>query len=164
MTIDKHLVIDDFLPKEYFKVIKDLFTENENFHWHLKNFVSKEDAGDGFFFQHVFYEGNHVNSDAFGHFEMMLKQMQCRSLLRLKANLYTKTPEIVEHGSHVDYDFPHRGALFFINNNNGVTILEDGTRIESKENRILLFNSAAPHQSTTCSDENYRITLNINYF
>jgi hypothetical protein len=164
MTTDKHLVIDNFLPKEYFKVIKDLFTDNDNFHWHLKNFVAKEDANDGFFFQHVFFEGNKINSDAFGHFEMMLNKMQCKALLRLKANLYTKTPEIVKHGEHVDYDFPHRGALLFINTNNGLTILEDGTEIESVENRMVFFNSAAPHRSTTCSDENYRITLNINYF
>ena len=55
------------------------------------------------------------------------------------------------------------GILYF-NANDGVTVLEDGTEVESVPNRILLFDSSRPHHSTTCTNANRRVNLNFNYF
>ena len=59
--------------------------------------------------------------------------------------------------------FPHKGFLFYVNTNNGFTILEDGTKVESIANRALFFDSSKSHKSTTCTDEDIRVNININY-
>ena len=58
---------------------------------------------------------------------------------------------------------PHQGLIFHINNNNGYTILEDGTKIESIANRAVFLDTSKPHQSTTCTDQDIRLNININY-
>jgi hypothetical protein len=65
---------------------------------------------------------------------------------------------------HIDYKYKHNGAIFSINTNNGGTILKDGTKIDSVENRILFFNPSEEHDSENCTDEKTRINININYF
>ena len=77
--------------------------------------------------------------------------------------MYPRTNEIEHHGKHTDYKFKHRGALFYINTNDGLTILDDGTEVESVENRLILFDSSKPHNSTTCTNTTCRITINFNY-
>ena len=65
---------------------------------------------------------------------------------------------------HFDLSFPHKGAIFYVNTNDGFTVLEDGTEIKSIENRVLLFDPSTKHHSTTCTDKKVRITINFNYF
>ena len=74
------------------------------------------------------------------------------------------TPKIVYHDPHVDIPWQHKGAIFYVNTNNGVTVLEDGTEIESIENRLLLFDSSKEHSSTSCTDAKVRVNINFNYF
>ena len=84
-------------------------------------------------------------------------------MIRSKCNLYTKTEKLFEHKLHTDMPFPHKGFLFYVNTNNGFTILEDGTKVESIANRALFFDSSKSHKSTTCTDEDIRVNININY-
>ena len=73
-------------------------------------------------------------------------------------------PDFSEHGFHIDYTYSHKGAIFSINSNNGYTILEDGTKIESVENRLVSFPAEMRHSGTTCTDEQARVVINLNYF
>ena len=41
--------------------------------------------------------------------------------------------------------------------------LEDGTEIESRANRVLLFDPSKPHHSTSCTNDKRRVNININY-
>ena len=84
-------------------------------------------------------------------------------LIRVKANLYLRTDEIEHHDNHVDYDFENTAAILYINTNNGLTVLEDGTECESVANRLLLFDGSKLHHSTTCTDQKRRVNININY-
>ena len=84
-------------------------------------------------------------------------------LIRVKANLYLRTDEIEHHDNHVDYDFENTAAILYINTNNGLTVLEDGTECESVANRLLLFDASKLHHSTTCTDQKRRVNININY-
>ena len=56
----------------------------------------------------------------------------------------------------------HMVALFSINNNNGYTLFENGDKILSKENQLILFNGDLKHCSVAQTDENVRINININ--
>ena len=92
-----------------------------------------------------------------------MKVFVVKSLIRIKANLYTRTNTIEHHADHTDLPFEHKTALFYLNNNNGLTVLEDGTKVESVENRLLLFDGSKKHHSTSSTDS-VRININFNYF
>ena len=84
-------------------------------------------------------------------------------LVRVKANLYLRTDEIVHNDNHIDYEFEHTAAILYVKTNDGLTILEDGTECESIANRLLLFDASKPHHSTSCTDQKRRVNININY-
>ena len=41
---------------------------------------------------------------------------------------------------------------------------EDGTKVESIGNRLVTFDSHIKHSGTSCTDQKYRLVLNMNYF
>jgi len=161
-------IIDNFLPEDDFKMIQYGIMESQNLAWYLNNFISSEDDlvtnPKDYYFTHLFYADHRVRSDNFLMFEQFLTMVECKSLIRIKGNLYPSTSEVVHHRDHKDYDFNHKAALLFVNTNNGVTVLDNKIEVESIENRVLLFDPQIPHHSTTCSDQKYRITVNFNYF
>ena len=159
----EYKIIDNFLTKEIFSNIKNLLMSSD-FVWHYNANVSQNNRNDGFYFTHTVFKDNLVYSNKFNLFVPILKKLKIKSLIRIKINLYTKTDEIIEHGQHVDYEFKHKGFIFYINTNNGFTRLTDGTKVESIENRGLFFNSNKKHNSSTCNDENRRVNINFNYF
>ena len=117
-----------------------------------------------FYLAHMFYQNYTASSQHFNMMYPILDKIGANAIIRIKGNLYQATPEIVVHGQHTDFDFTHKGALYYINSNDGYTLLQDGTKIESVENRLLLFDSSTPHSSTTCTNANSRMNININYF
>jgi membrane peptidoglycan carboxypeptidase len=68
----------------------------------------------------------------------------------------------------VDYDIQKtdkmKTSIFYINSNNGYTRFKNKKMIKSKENRLLSFNTDMEHTGSTCTDENVRIVINLNYF
>ena len=159
-------VVDNFLPKDEFNKLKDVIT-GYSFPWFLQNFVEHEDnpQPSHWYFTHKFFEEGRGGTPFYPMIdEIFLKEkLNCAAILRVKGNLYPKDEKIIEHGWHIDYDFNHAGAIFYINNNNGHTILEDGSKIESIENRMLFFNAGRRHRSTNCTDTQYRMNINFNY-
>ena len=72
---------------------------------------------------------------------------------------------IIRHGFHVDVptDYDSKTAILYLNTNNGYTEFENGQRVESVANRLVVFDSALKHTGTTCTDQKRRIVLNLNY-
>ena len=163
MKKTKYKIIDNFLNKEEFLKIKK-FIMSRDFPWFFQDHVSLKNANDGFYFTHLFYSNYQVNSDKFYLINPILSKLKIKSLLRIKGNFYPSTNKIIEHEKHVDYSFKHKGFIFYINNNNGFTKLNDGTIIKSVENRGLFYNSSIKHNSSTCTDQIARININFNYF
>jgi hypothetical protein len=91
-------------------------------------------------------------------------EREMKALIRVKGNLYPSTSKLVEHDFHIDFPFKHKGALFSVNTCDGYTKLDDGTKIESIENRLLLFDASKNHASTTCTNTHVRVNINFNYF
>ena len=84
----------------------------------------------------------------------------------------TRTENHVESQLHSDLDknAPCKNrisewttAIFYINDCNGYTKLEDGSVIESRANRLLTFPSDVRHLGATCTDEKRRVLINFNY-
>lgn len=164
--MNEHKIIDNFFPQEKFLTFKNLIL-NENFCWNLTPFISNINENlkttSSYYFTHIFYSGLHIDPQSHIFIDI-LNQLEVKSLIRIKANLYPSTDNIEYHSDHIDYEFPHKGAIFYLNNNNGLTILEDGTEVESIENRLLLFDPSKPHRSTTCTNDKCRVNVNFNYF
>jgi len=159
-------IIDNALPQDEFQKIKD-FILNSNFPWNLTPVVTNDKENlpinASYYFTHLFWEGFNTEPQA-QVFAPLLNIMNCRAMMRIKGNLYPSTESIVHHDNHIDYDFPHRGAIFYLNTNNGLTVLEDKINIESIENRLLLFDPSKPHRSTTCTNDKCRVNVNFNFF
>ena len=159
-------IIDNALPQEEFDNIKNNIL-NPNFPWSLTTVVTHETevlpTYASFYFTHMFWNGFHIEPQS-EMFAPLFNLMDCHALMRVKANCYPSTPEIITHDKHIDYAIPHKGAIFYLNTNNGLTILEDKVKVESIENRLLLFDPSKMHTSTTCTDTKCRINVNINYF
>ena len=158
-----HEVVDNFLPKEEFNSIKNILM-GDDFPWYYNSSVANDMDIDDFYFTHTFFKNLEVNSNCYIILKPIIQKLNIKALIRAKGNLYTKTEQLINHRKHTDFSFEHKGAIFYVNTNNGFTILEDGTKIESVENRILFFDAYKMHNSTNCTDEKIRVNINFNYF
>ena len=123
-----------------------------------------------FMFYHMFQNAIPC-SPYFEKITPLLVKINPISLLRIKANLLTRTPNIIENTFHVDgAGYPEERlkqlttSIFYVNTNNGYTKFEDGTKVESIANRMVTFPSNMKHKGTSCTDERTRVVINFNYF
>lgn len=159
-------IIDNFLDKKTFNVLKNAL-EAEDFPWFYNNeksYVGVKDSPYNFQFTHMFYKNNFYYSNYLNLIVPLVEIINPKSLIRVKANLTTRTEEKYEYGYHLDTDFNCTTAILYINTNNGGTLFENENYIESKENRFVFFNSELEHTGVSCTDEKRRIVININYF
>jgi hypothetical protein len=158
-------VIDNYLPQEEFKKIRDVMM-SADFPWYYNptvTFLGKH-VDRTMYFTHSFYRDGLVNSNFFDLVLPLTSKLNAKAMIRVKANIYPNIGETMENLRHRDYDFEHKGAIYYINTNNGPTVLEDGTKIDAVENRILFFDAFKEHNSTHCTDQKVRVNININYF
>tara|TARA_R100000687_G_scaffold82096_1_gene80499 strand:+ start:709 stop:1221 length:513 start_codon:yes stop_codon:yes gene_type:complete len=161
-------VVDDFLPKEHFKIVQDMMLGVE-FPWYYNHVIDYLDEEGKFQFTHSFF-GNHKANSTFleDWYPILFKPIVGWGILdRIKANLLIKTPEIVENSFHTDIQLsvkkPLTTSIFYVNTNNGYTKFKDGTIVKSIENRLLTFPVNKEHTGTTCTDENTRVVINLLY-
>jgi len=163
---EQYKIIDNFLDKVSFKHIKD-FILAENFQWFLskKIAVKNENTKDNaIYFYHLIYKDNLVFSNVIKVLAPLIKKLDVKALIRIKINLYPNQDKFIIHTPHTDYPYKHKGAIFYINTNNGYTLLENKIKIKSIANRLLLFNSSKKHSSTSCTDKRRRVNINFNFF
>ena len=161
---------DNFLDQEKFDVLQN-FMLGDNFAWFYNStIVYRNEISDKFGFIHGFYRYDAPQSSYFENLKPILDIIKPISLWRIKANLLTRTPEIVENAFHTDFTQSEEKlkqfttSIFYINTNNGYTKFEDGTKIESVANRMVFFSSNMKHTGTSCTDEKIRVVINFNYF
>jgi len=159
-------IIDNFLPEEVFRKIQLMFYR-EDFPWFWNNAKSTEgesfcDELDNYQFVHTFY--NDLARRSTWDIEPIVKKLEPKALVRIKANLNPRTSEIVKFGFHIDNRFDCKTAIYYINTNDGYTEFVNGKKVESVENRMVIFDSSLGHTGTSCTNEKRRIVLNFNYF
>tara|TARA_R100001224_G_scaffold60983_1_gene36379 strand:- start:14 stop:490 length:477 start_codon:yes stop_codon:yes gene_type:complete len=153
-------VKNNFFKKNEFIKMKYIIT-HPNFNWFLQTPVVDKD--NCIYFSHIFFNDNKILSPFYKDIIMpFVDKLKIKKLLRSKLNLYPKTHKQIIHGFHTDRKDKHNVILFYFNTNNGQTLFKN-KKINSKENKIVVFDGSLEHSSTTCTDQNYRITLNINY-
>lgn len=103
----------------------------------------------------------------FNVIQPLLNKLNYVSLVQVRANLTLKTNKPAESSWHMDYNYSNgKTAIFYLNTCNGFTILDKDKQIKinSIENRIVVFDNNTHHKSFLQTDTNRRIILNINYF
>jgi hypothetical protein len=155
---------DNFLPKEIFNSIKNTMI-GVDFDWYYSNAITDEKLDrKEFQFVHMFYHCGKPRQ-SFVVIEPLIQKIMPFSLVRAKANLLTVTNEIVTYDFHKDFLRDNlTTAVFYINTCNGYTLFKDGTKVQSVENRLVSFDSGLEHTGTSCTDENIRVVINLNYF
>jgi hypothetical protein len=138
--------------------------------WAYNSFVAKPDSelrNDPYDFQftHTFYNKNNPISGWIELVDPILEIIKPSAIVRIKANLQTRTEKITTHQYHYDHDyFDGKIAIFYVNTNDGYTIFDDGTKIESIENRLVIFNGNILHTGTTCTDQKTRCLINFMFY
>jgi len=167
-------IIDNFIDKNKFYEIGNLMM-SEDFPWFFSGTIDTardDDEGiDKFQFVHMFHADHSPQSSFCDQLIPIIDIIDPLSIFRIKANLLTRTHDIVENALHVDIGHMSEEklkqwttAIFYVNTNNGYTKFEDGTKVESVANRMVIFPANLKHTGTSCSDDKARIVINFNYF
>ena len=165
-------VYDDFLDSEQFEFVQEHML-GPQFPWHYGNVLSEDPNVDyncscdplyNTQMCHWFYiEPFEPSVPEFDIVKPLISKLNIDSLIRIKSNLNMKTDTIIKHGFHRDGDGSFIVAIYYVNTNDGYTEFEDGTQVESIENRLLVFDSSLKHTGTTCTNAKVRCVINFNY-
>ena len=187
MTSKTIKIEDNFLEQEKFDEIQlmlnpmadpnhDITTNHFAWYFRYRYYALKDKEKDidelaQFQFTHTFYEDGIPQSPYMKQLDCFLELIHPLSILRITANLHTRLPTIVENPFHTDMAFlleekakQWTTSIFYVNTNNGYTIFEDGTKVESVANRMITFPANLKHTGTSCTDQQVRIVINFDYF
>ena len=164
-------IIDNFLPQNEWQQLHDHLT-SDTFPWMMGDCVRKgtETVPDKYNWQmyHLFYYNPNIISEAMPILNDLYTKLRVGTFMKAKANVNFVTNEIIEHGLHIDIEPASLGevmttAIYYVNSNDGYTLFEDGTKVESIANRLVKFPCNTKHTGTSCTDRRYRIVINLNY-
>tara|TARA_Y100001972_G_scaffold81145_1_gene98552 strand:+ start:236 stop:715 length:480 start_codon:yes stop_codon:yes gene_type:complete len=156
-------VIDNYLDIDQYLILKTIM-ESNTFPWYYqKGKVTTKDKLFDYQFVHIFYKDNIINSNFFHHLNHIIKKLKPLSLIRIKANCNPISNKLIEFDKHQDQDFKCKVAIYYLNNNNGYTVIGK-EKVLSKKNRMVFFNSDVKHFGTNSTDCNNRMIINFNYF
>ena len=162
-------VIDNFLPEEEFKLVQALIMDY-GFPWFYNDSVTKDPYPQNckeFQFVHLFYNPLCGMVSEYPRWKDIIKPYADRlvstATLRIKANLNIATEEFLTREFHTDFNIKCKTAVIYINTNNGYTLFEDGNKVESVENRVVIFDSHMRHAGIPCTDEKRRVVINFNF-
>jgi hypothetical protein len=161
-------ILDNFLSPEDLSILKEGIFSND-FPWYYTRVLGNSseticDEKYNFQFFHSFYDNYRPLSDHIQLMNPFINLLKPKALLRIKANLTSRTDEIIEHGYHCDQTFSDfTTGIYYLNTNDGYTKLNDGTKINSVENRFVLFDGSILHTGTTCTNSHCRVVINFNF-
>ena len=160
---------NNFLDQKEFDKLQS-FIMGEELNWHYQKAIDTNEDVDKYQFIHPFYFNYAPISPFIEKLAPIIKKITPVALEKIKANLLTRTPEIVENTFHVDVEYPEEKlkqlttSIFYVNTNNGYKKFEDGTKVESVANKMVTFPTNMKHTGTSCTDERTRVVINFNYF
>ena len=161
-------VIPNFIEdRQVQEDIKNILIGDRGIPYYYVNYTDNEDDTSDFYFVHFLYENYTHSHDCSSMFDRILSpiigRLKFNYLMRAKVNLYTRKSEFIQTGMHTDTQTPHMVGLYSVNTNNGYTLFKDGTKVESIENQMVIFDGLREHCSVAQTDTNIRVNININF-
>ena len=163
-------VVDDFLDIDDFTNLKNIM-EGLYFPWYWNPRTTSYDNTPQMIHNFIVYDK--VNSPYLDLLKesKLFEKLGLAYIARCKANLNYKTIENNVGSFHTDFSDDSGDSMegittsiFYINTNNGGTQFSDGTRVKSVANRLVKFDCSQEHASVSCTDEDRRVLINVNYF
>lgn len=152
---------NNFLDKKQLDYFNNTILSNI-FPWFLNGINFKEDYQKQFV--HIFYKNDDFSSNYKELIFPILNIINPISIYRVKLNLLTKTNDIIEHPFHQDHSSKNlTSSILYLNTNNGYTGFENNIKSFSEKNTLITFSSNKLHHGTTCTDQEFRIVLNLVY-
>ena len=159
---------DNFLDKGNFNILQDFFLGPEILWSWCENVVFPEPPDcnplDNYQFYHMLFNDGKPKSESLMMIFPILDKLNSGRVIRVKANCNPRRTEHIQQGFHIDQTVECTTAIYYVNTNNGYTEFEDGTKVESVENRLVVFPSHIKHTGTTCTDQKRRVVINLNYY
>tara|TARA_R100000008_G_C3479329_1_gene113035 strand:+ start:62 stop:601 length:540 start_codon:yes stop_codon:yes gene_type:complete len=167
-------VIDNFLPSNDFKIIKGIMM-GDYFPWYYTRGITNPLDSGRYQFTHLLFgnredDGREKVSDncdrVCSNLIQKLGIYSKSAIIRIKANMNPKTFFHRNGGYHTDYiDQVEKvtTAIFYVNTNNGWTHIKGHGKVKCVENRIALFDSKTQHAGFSCTNEDMKVVININY-
>lgn len=196
--MDDIIEIKNIISKDYQNHLLSLMTSFE-FPWAFNPnmvsgddcFVGQEDNLAGF--NHFFYERGEVKSTFFQLIYPLVLNLTSQPntpfnrLIRMRANLSlsNKHSPLEHHMPHIDSFFPHWNAIYYVNSNDGDTVIFNETndnydpgqddilkikqnnftikkRITPEQGKIVIFPGKYYHSSSFARDTKFRCVINMN--
>jgi len=185
-------VIDDFLPKDVFENMQT-FMQSPEFPWYYLSHVSRPagsfipaGAVETFGWHHNFYSKlDNVKSYSLDGVLPLLQKLEEYEdfkieFIRVRAGMKTYKKGFTADNynvPHVDYHFPHKSVVFYMNETDGDTFIFDKVfnefpepidfgikeRVSPKPNRLLILDGLCYHTASNPINSDNRIIININY-
>ncbi len=100
--------------------------------------------------------------------EPILEKINYSRIIRIKANLTVGMLDPKPSGYHIDVGEgnnvrPGFTGIYYVNTCNGYTLFQNGTKVQSVANRMVIFDNQLKHSGVSCSDNRYRIVINFNW-
>ena len=164
-------IFNNFLDQEVFLEIKK-FIMSPRCQWRYVNYIAHKDGRDNDndgYFVHSFkdchpqtFEDRYPESPHFPLIVKILDKIKYQNILRIRSSLYPRRDVQKPDPFHIDYNFPHKVCIFYVNTNNGYTMFESGEKILSVENQLATFDGSEKHCSVVQTDTSARYIVNIN--
>lgn len=161
----KRYIIDDVIPSNMFDSISN-YVMGPLIDWNFNQGTVNPGDSDWRFGNTIYHSKSGFKSSKYAQFGPIFDFLHIQTLITVKLNCDIHTIEPEQREFHTDNtlysDFSFTSILYF-NDCNGKTIFEDGTEIQSKRNRMIIFNSFERHAGITQTDEPRRYLMNINF-
>ena len=168
--------IDNIISKSHQDKLLDIVTD-DSFDWHYLEDVTHEIADEtrnntpGFI--NLLVNDNGKQRSGKEHmFTAPLDEYLHRTnqkivaLHRMRLGFLLNNSTYDHNNKHVDYTFPHKVALYYLNDSDGDTVLWDNeavTRVTPRKGRLCVFDGAIPHASSCPKEYSTRIVLTYNF-
>lgn len=158
-------IIDDFLPHDKWQENYNLLMTEES-RWTYKS-VPQDPSS--FFFQQV-YNPKMKLSSYITAIEPILERIDYKEIINARTNLLPRMDsnysllKVDGAGLHNDhgFHFEYTTIIYYINTTDGGTYFQDGEVVQSKANRLVMFNGHTLHRQVYQTDEKIRVATNIN--
>lgn len=171
--MNKIEIIDNYLGKKEHELIYDYFTgkldkgdNNNSCAWTFFPGCSMLNDNDNWFhFTQLIFASHTILNPCFNLMRPIIEKERMSSIARIKANCMVVTNElkVFTNGYHCDFTGNLTTGIYYINSNDGYTLFENGTIVESVANRFCRFDCNLKHTATTCTNTNTRLLINFNY-
>lgn len=161
-------VYDNFLPEYYFKHLQSELL-GLYMPWYYNDFIVNENQRGKYQFAHKFYLNKECSQkylDLQETFNIIIQRLNIKNLYRIKANLNPRSFFNRSGGYHVDNFNCQYTSIYYINTNNGCTKFKNNgrvKRVQSIENRMVVFPANIQHQGITCTNKSRRVVINFNF-